>query len=251
MNLLFRFAYGEVIYRFNNGPIVIRYDGADYAPVSIDLSGEFVASSETQKNALRIRVPLENPVSQDYLAQRIAAVVMVTVFELVEEGALVRWKGRITTIDLSEGVVEFVCESVLTAGERNGLSRPYLKQCPYALYSPGQCDVDKTLHEEAGTIAAVDGLTMTVPQAAALPDDWFTGGIIEYQGMNRYVASHVGDQLILNWPFAAVTLDDPITLYPGCSFDRVTCDEKFDNIENYGGQPWMPTDNVFRMTSVV
>lgn len=251
MNLLFRIAYGTKVLRFSNGSAPFTHDDQEYTPEPIGLTGEVVASSESSKNSVGVKVPLSNEWAQDHLSQSITGPVIVTIFQVSGASVIVRWKGRATTPTVDGGTVSFSCESVLTAGERNGLGRVYMKQCPYALYSVGQCNVDKTLHAVEVTVAAVSGATLTLTGADAHADGWFVGGILEHQGVLRYVSGHVGNSITVNWPLPEVEITGDATLYPGCSFDRNTCNTKFNNIANYGGQPWLPSDNAFRMTSVV
>ena len=42
-----------------------------------------------------------------------------------------------------------------------------------------------------------------------------------------------------------------VTLYPGCTKSRAVCKNKFDNLNNYGGFPWIPTKNPFGGSSIV
>jgi len=42
-----------------------------------------------------------------------------------------------------------------------------------------------------------------------------------------------------------------VTLYPGCPRDRQTCNDRFNNLENYGGFDWIPSRNPFNGSSIV
>ena len=35
------------------------------------------------------------------------------------------------------------------------------------------------------------------------------------------------------------------TVYPGCSHNTTDCDTVFDNLDNYGGFPYLPSENPF------
>jgi hypothetical protein len=38
-----------------------------------------------------------------------------------------------------------------------------------------------------------------------------------------------------------------VSYYPGCDRTRLTCSLKFGNIANFGGFPWVPQKNPFRV----
>jgi len=42
-----------------------------------------------------------------------------------------------------------------------------------------------------------------------------------------------------------------VKIYPGCDRVRATCESKFDNLDNFGGFPWIPTKNPFGGSSIV
>jgi hypothetical protein len=42
-----------------------------------------------------------------------------------------------------------------------------------------------------------------------------------------------------------------VNLYPGCNKSMDHCINRFDNILNYGGFPWIPGKNPFGGTSIV
>jgi hypothetical protein len=68
----------------------------------------------------------------------------------------------------------------------------------------------------------------------------------------RYIIDHSGTQLTLIVPLSDLTEDVNdssgdalVALYPGCDHTRETCKDKFDNLANYGGFPWIPSKNPF------
>ena len=108
----------------------------------------------------------------------------------------------------------------------------------------------------AGTCTAADGLDLVVTEAAGLSAGYLIGGMIDYGGVVKQIANHVGADLTLKYPFKA--LEDAVaggsvavTVYPGCAKNFTTCKNKFNNLLNYGGAPWLPPKNVFRLSSII
>ena len=46
--------------------------------------------------------------------------------------------------------------------------------------------------------------------------------------------------------FGASPIGSAISLSEGCDLSPETCRDKFDNIINYGGAPFVPSKNIFR-----
>ena len=227
----------------------IVYDGNTYVPVSIQRN-DLSHTGELAKANLQVTMP----VTDDSLTLADSAsdyTFSVTLFKLEDETALVNWKGRITTASLSGGDIKFECESILTSLRRTGLRRIYQRPCPFALYAEG-CRVPKASFQTAGTIAAVSGKTITVNAASGQADGYYTGGMVKLENKPyRFITNHTSGLLTLSRLFREVTIGENVLIYPGCAHDMSTCNVKFNNLDNYGGFPWVPTKNPFGMTSIV
>lgn len=96
-----------------------------------------------------------------------------------------------------------------------------------------------------------------IANATAIPDGWFRGGILVTEtGIRRFILDHIGDTIILIKPipgFAELSEEVPqnVILYPGCDRTTKMCREKFDNLPNHGGFPFMPSRNPFNGSSIV
>jgi len=67
----------------------------------------------------------------------------------------------------------------------------YQRLCRHALYSRG-CRLDIKTFFVGGTASAHHGLTITVPEAATLPNGWFRGGVLRHAGLLGFITGHVG-----------------------------------------------------------
>jgi uncharacterized phage protein (TIGR02218 family) len=140
---------------------------------------------------------------------------------------------------------------------REGVRAKYQRLCRRALYSRG-CRLDIETFFVGGTASAHQGLTITVPEAALLPNGWFRGGVLRHAGILGFISGHVGDALTLSgrMPDLVAAIDDPETqalvkIAPGCDLRRDTCKAKFGNLLNFGGFPDIPGRNPFGGTSIV
>lgn len=228
-----------------------------YVPAPIGRGG-ITNKSEISKSNLDVRIALDHALSQTLLSQWVETRTTITIFRKRTADTSVIWKGRLSNVVPEDAHVRMVFESIYTSLRRPGLRARMLKSCRHPLYGRG-CFLDPADHAVAGNVSTIAGLVVTVVEADALADGWFTGGMLEApDGTKSYISKHVGAELTLNRISSALAdafndegpgLD--ITLYPGCAHDYVTCRDKFDNDDNYGGFDYIPTKNPMGGSSIV
>jgi len=144
--------------------------------------------------------------------------------------------------------------------QRAGLRARYQKGCRHALYS-AKCGVVKADQAVSANLIGQSGFELTVELeqdsvAGSIQDSTndtdltrFAGGIVELSdGTMRFVLSVSGSTLTLLSPFSTIDVDSieiPVTLFPGCAHNVTDCRDKFDNLLNYGGFPFIPEKNPF------
>ena len=255
------------VWTFTSGDEPVEYMGETYTPVPIGRS-EVETRNELSRANIEVKMDLDNPVGQRWLHDHVETMVTLTIFERDEDDEVsVVWKGRLSGVKptMSEIVLNF--ESVFTSLRRPGLRARYQRSCRHMLYSRG-CGVNKEAWAVKGVPTAINGLVVTVPEAAAYPNGYFTTGILEGpDGTLRFITNHVGNQLTLLRPFEslakALALDGyglsygkyyggaAVRMFPGCDRTRATCHGRFDNLMNYGGFDWIPIRNPFDGSSIV
>lgn len=168
------------------------------------------------------------------------------------------WKGRVVSGRAEGERIILRCESVFTSMKRLGVRAVYQRTCRHALYSGG-CGLDLASWQTAGTVSAIGArkVGLTIAEAAAQPDGYFTGGILQHGAALAYIARHSGTSVRLSARLPALEDDlaangsAAVLLAPGCDLSRRTCANKFSNVENYGGFPWIPGKNPFGGSSIV
>lgn len=89
-----------------------------------------------------------------------------------------------------------------------------------------------------------DGKIITLPPLfPPRPSNYFTQGIVVFNGISRHITNHSGSDLYINLPIDGLQPGDEIDVYPGCDKTPVTCDTKFaaSNLANFVGMPYIPT----------
>lgn len=252
----FRFVMGSEVWTYTSADYPITYNDELYGPVSIG-RGQMEAKNELSKASLEVKVDIYNPLARILLRSVNEEVLTLTLFVQTDVTTGTAWKGRLSSLKPTGSQLIMVFESVFTSLRRPGLRARYQKTCRHALYGRG-CNLALASFATAGTATAVSGSVVTVTEAAGFADGYFTGGMLRGpDNILRWVLSHTGDSITLSRPLdsigEAIALSGTasVTLYPGCDHNRETCRVKFNNLDNYGGFPWIPSKNPMGGSSIV
>lgn len=136
------------------------------------------------------------------------------------------------------------------------MGEAYGPQCRADL-GDAQCTIDLSLWIQSGTVSSVVSRRSFVPSSglvmrgsatplAAAPTGWFVQGLIVFtSGLNSGFSIECtgwdGTTLSLfeSLPYA-VQAGDAFTIEPGCDKTISACNEKFSNIDNHRGEPFIP-----------
>lgn len=257
--LLFSFSRDGVGYYYNNTTQNIVYLGNTYLAGAISISG-ISQSSEIEKSTIDITIPRDNPFAQVAISTSAETPTSITVYRHhitdTDNEFVVYWKGRVSSHDFSKDAMKVNCEPIFTSVKRAGLRARYQKVCRHALYLRG-CNVVQANYANAAIVTAVSGENITLQFNPNASSTYFSGGIISYNGVQRYIASHSGVTLKLFRSFEILAAEvstngnTAVTIYPGCDYTRTTCNTKFNNILNFGGFPWIPNKNPMGGSSII
>ncbi len=257
------FEQGTNAYRYTSRPEIISDGVNTWLPAAMKTT-EVTQSSEMAKDPVSIRMPRDNALALTFVGGAPDDITFVTIFRshIGDDVVQTYWKGRVSGFSISADEVEIVCENIFSSLRRSGLRARYQKGCRHALYST-RCGLDIVNFGIDATATAVNGLEVTYTLAldsngavtnsngtVAIPAGYFTGGIMQAVDGMRYISSHSTGTLTLmqasNFLAEAVAGGpQSIILYPGCSHAIADCRDKFDNLINFGGFPWIPSRNPF------
>lgn len=150
------------------------------------------------------------------------------------------------------GVAVITCQTLSPTMQRNGLRLTWQRGCPYVLYDPTTCKVNKANHKLTTKVANAQGGQIAVTaDLAAFGDHYYTAGFVEWVdrrtgGPNRRgIKEHIGNTITLLGRSDGIANGDDIFLYPGCARVATVCQGKFNNLPNYGGEPHIPGKSPF------
>lgn len=270
--LLFLFVQGVLSWRYTSAAVPVTHLGVPYLPSQIGPGG-VSQSADMVKDTLSLKFPRDHEFAAQFLGYSPDQITTVTVFRghLNDPSGqfITYWKGRVASFKATGETISVECEPIFTSLRRPGLRARWQRSCRYALYHRG-CGLDPEQFGSDGTCTSVDGVNIVVPEAAALPPGWLVSGMIKApDGVLRYIVNHSGANLTLIRPVDS--LDKavnggsgygngygnfyggpvPVRVYPGCDHSMSTCEAKFDNLNNYGGFPWIPSKNPMGGSSII
>ena len=248
-----------VFYRFSLNDRTWRYTSADqdlfvggYAWEAVPIRDEGPSQSgEAVQDALRIISTTDIVPADLYMNYPPARNIQVAIFTAHEGDAemLATYQGEVTQFNIPEpGMAMFTCETISATMEREGLRLGWQRTCPYALYDPVTCQVDKAAWAYGGTVSVINGNELTVPSMAT-EGTRFSGGFIEWtdavRGIERRgIEEQLGATLLLFGTADGIDVGMNITAYPGCARTTTAC-ISFNNRPRYGGIPAMQGKSPF------
>lgn len=248
---LYRFSQGANRWLYTSGQVAVDYQSETYQPASISRGG-LEQGNELGRLGIEIRVPRDLSVVSLFLAAPPEGVVSVTIYRRHADDAefITYWKGRVSGSRLTGSEATLKCEPIASSLKRPGLRAHYQLLCRHVLYSSG-CGALKDSFRVDGTLAAVSGVAVQVAAAASQPDGYFVGGMLATPLGARMIVGHIGVDLTLVAPMVGLAPGDAVQLYAGCDHTTTHCKDRFNNLDNYGGFPFIPLKNPFSGDAIV
>lgn len=240
-------------WRYNTSDANIVYSGNTYKATAISDDG-VKQDSEASNSELNITMPVTDDFPQMFRGDGSTPsnTVYVTIrrIHLGETEARVFWVGTITGLTQEDEVkAKISCQMLLASFKRGGLRLSYTRGCPHALYD-SQCKMDPEDFKVAAAVVTITGTAIEVQDISAYPSGYFDGGYFEWTLASGLVETNgirfqVGSVLTVQGLTFGLNEGDIINLFPGCRRTRQVCNDKFNNILNYGGFPDTPGKSPF------
>jgi uncharacterized phage protein (TIGR02218 family) len=240
---LYKFSKSTSLYHQTSSNEEVTYAGGVYTPNPIERD-DVALTGEINKSPMTIMLDRDNEVAQLFKVGFPSTIVSISLFRqhLSDANTILFWRGRVSSCAFIENTAKLTCESIFTSIKRTGLYRNYQRSCPHMLYD-NLCKIAKS--GVNGTVQGVSTTTITSSTFATQANGWWVGGIFESGGEQRYIFSHSGNTIVLNRSIPQLAVGAPMTILAGCDRSKATCISKFNNLNNYGGFPYIPTDNPF------
>lgn len=247
----YEFRWGNSEWFYTSADRVMTLAGQDYEPVAI--SDEGITTGGSAPNEFKINCAANLPMVGLFRGTPPSENVRVTMLRKhVDDGETkVVFTGKIDNVKRPSGGAKAVLICSSGKARRGGLRLTWSRTCPHILYD-GQCRLVRSLFGLAATIETITGNSFTVEVAPHATLGWFDGGIIEWDadglGTLEMRAIERGDSTTSFLMFGrtdGMEVGMEVTMYPGCDRLPTTCNEKFNNLVNFGGITQMPGESPY------
>jgi uncharacterized phage protein (TIGR02218 family) len=255
---LYLIRYGNAtdsVYAFTDADDDIVFNGITYVKEAISRQ-DIEASGSTDRKTLDVEIPFNSRFAELYRVFPPSQVVSLTIWQGHIEDAsqdfLVVWTGRILQVSIEENIAKVVAEPLSSTLARPGLRRNYQYQCPHVLYG-SKCQALRSIATVTPNVLSVNGSRVTLFAGwNSQPFEKYLNGSFTWvdPSGNTQIRAILGfdsaNTLRLNGQALGLSPGDSVEITFGCNRTRDDCLNLHNNINNFGGFPWIPTKNPSR-----
>jgi len=237
----------DVHYRYTSGDVAVVYNGNFYTIATVERDS-VQYDTKLEGSSLTIRAARITTPVIEYLAINPLDLYWIEVLKLFRDQvpleASVIFLGQIRAVRFQGVAAEVECAGFEVYLNRAIPRYRYSPSCNHVLYD-SKCGLDKNLYKTVATLTDVssDKLELTSANFATQTDDYFTYGYVEFGNAKRMVVYHISNVVKLNYYIPNLVAGNTINIYAGCDLSIEMCRNKFNNVVNFLGFPWIPVNN--------
>jgi len=220
-------------------------------------------SDEADKSSIEIVVPKSNTFAQRYVIIAPGDRYTVSVYRKhVDQNSpevSLFWRGYIAQVTFEGNQARILCRSLLELTTRQTPRMTFQQPCNHVLYDE-RCTVLEAAYRTVRVPDSVsaDGVTLTFTNVNTLSpvigapsgyqgNFWVGGYIVTPDNIDyRLIIAQSGaSTLQIQYPFLDSPAGKSLNIFAGCDHQPATCRDKFSNIINFGGHPYLPERNPF------
>lgn len=231
---------------YTDGDVSITYDGNVYTPATLS-RGSIRYNTQLEAQTLKITAAYLEDATVDFISINPVEILWVSVMKLHRDQspleAVVLFIGQIKTV-----AFKGVKATVNCVGFEHFLKKTipfwrYQLTCNHDVFD-SNCSLTKSSYLTSTSISLDATKTILTSTAFGAEDDgYFTGGEIVFGDESRAISDHTGDNITIVYRFLTLADGDTVSAYPGCDGRAETCRDKYSNILNFLGFPFIPVEN--------
>lgn len=253
---LYLFQRGEVQYQFastaTRTKVIPGASSSTWEGLAIS-HDRIVDSDQAARSELKVTAPLSSEIAEASIGIIGLKPMSLTIYrgDANTEEVVAIFKGRVLSASPDEeGLCVFTCMTEMAALQRKGLAAVIQRPCRHVHYGRG-CGLVLSEWQVELPVASISpsGKSLVITGANAQPNGYYRLGLLEWSSQFEMMLTHSGNTVTLVNPIPglveAVGLGAVnVKIAPGCPLSRDVCNNRFSNIENFGGFPFI-SDNVF------
>jgi uncharacterized phage protein (TIGR02218 family) len=239
-------------YRYTSAESLITLDGREYEPLPIKRGSVKSGSQADDSLSLEIELPIDCDLVRDYAYLNAPASLMLSVFRVHREtnfatDSVLLWKGEVLSFSVAGRTAKARVPSIFSAALSSDCPTVfYQNPCNHVLFD-ARCKVSRASFSTSTTVLDAAQTNATVVDDG-FPDNFLAGGemVNSRNGERRMIVDNQVNLITINFAFVDLRVGDSVTLTAGCDHSWTTCRSKFSNGDNYGGDPFIPSENPFQ-----
>lgn len=233
-------------WRYTSGDVTVVYDGANYEPATLKRT-QVKYDSKMEVVTMEIQAAYLTDAVLEYIAINPMEILWISVMKIHRDQAPLEvdvvFIGQIKTVSFKGATASVSC-----VGFEHFLKRiiprwRYQLTCNHILFDTYCALTKATFKIDAVVTLDANKVVLSSATFALQEDGYFTGGEIIFGVEARAIIAHSGTDVTLVYRMNELTDADTVEAYPGCDRKIETCRDKFDNIINFLGFPFLPIEN--------
>lgn len=262
---LYLFETGDTsYYAYTDGEKAITFNGKTYNPLTIE-RGRISSSASLDKTQMKVIVPLSSEIAELFRTYppgfRVSLKVYAGHVNDYDQQFNAVWVGRVLQCSrefVSGGTEQGVlsCEPASTTMRQSGLRRNWQLSCPHVLYG-ALCGASEAAATVSHTVVDMGSnwIELAAGWEGVNARTKFRAGKVSWDGdfgREQRMILNVPDAVTIQLagPTSALSIGDTVDVALGCNRLRGDCTTLHNNILNFGGQPWIPTENPINKSQI-
>jgi len=245
---LYHFWMGTTHWYLTSGDAAITYLGNIYNPVYLERTNVSY-NINFEANEMTITLPGVNEPILDFMNATPSELIWVSILRVFRDQPVyeptVIFLGHVLDATRKSQITKVKCvgfEFYL------GMQIPkytYQRQCNWTPFDAncGMTAVNGVTQITANVTVNADRSILTAAAFGTVAAGLFSLGKVQFGNHYRMVASHSGTALTLRYPMPNIVTGDSVTVLAGCNQTIDQCLNRFNNVANFGGWPYIPLDN--------
>lgn len=151
--------------------------------------------------------------------------------------------GQVKSVPFKGSVAKVKCVGFEHFLKQTVPSCRYQLTCNHVVFD-SRCALSESAYKLTTTVTLDSTKTkLTSTAFSGQVDGYYTGGKIVFGVESRTIVLHKGSEVTIMYKFKELENNDSIDAYPGCDGRIETCRDKFDNVLNFLGFPFIPEEN--------
>lgn len=242
---IYAFDDGETVSRYTTYQEPITFAGFQYKPAHIK-RGSINRNTTFEAITCQVTAPLEEKLTK-YLANYPVMPTKVTItrglVSSFDSQYLVLFTGNIKSVQIEGIYAQAECASLGSILDAIWPRDIHSSFCQNTLYD-AKCGLAASNYQLNFTVQSLTAKGGLVSTDIGTNGSLYTGGYVVYLKDFRWITLGENNTFNLHVPFDS-TVQPGVVLraYQGCSKSAVDCKNKFNNIGNFNGCPYIPSDN--------